>query len=352
MTEIRTPASRTLIADYRKLVRRRRLVVVMLVAGIAAALLADLVTGPSSLPIIDALRSLFGGSDDPVVDVIVREVRLPSALLAVAAGAALGLAGAEMQTTLNNPLASPFTLGISSAAVFGAALAIVLGWQIPGVPADWMLPVNAFLMALAAIALLLQVGRSQTVPVETLVLFGTALFFTGNAAVAILQYVASPDDLQQLVFWTMGSLGRATIGKVGLVVLAILLVLPFAVAASWRLTALRMGEERARSLGVDVLRLRRASLLRVAVLTATAVAFTGTIPFVGLVGPHIARMLVGEDHRFLLPASALSGGLLLALASVVSKVAVPGAVLPVGLVTALIGVPFFVSLLLTGRDRR
>src|SRR5690606_5606785 len=162
--------------------------------------------------------------------------------------------------------------------VFGAALAIVLGWQIPGVPADWILPVNAFLMALAAIALLLQVGRSQTVPVETLVLFGTALFFAGNAAVAILQYVASPDDLQQLVFWTMGSLGRATMGKVLLVAVAMLVVVPFAVAASWRLTALRMGEERARSLGVDVQRLRRASLLRVAVLTATAVAFTGTIP--------------------------------------------------------------------------
>lgn len=324
----------------------------VLVAGIAAALVADLVTGPSSLPVAEALRSLFGGSGDPVTDVIVREVRLPSALLAVAAGAALGIAGAEMQTTLNNPLASPFTLGISSAAVFGAALAIVLGWHIPGVPADWMLPANAFLFALGAIALLLRIGRSRGVPVETLVLFGTALFFTGNAAVAILQYIATPDDLQQLVFWTMGSLGRATLGKVALVAAAVLLTLPFAIAASWRLTALRMGEERASALGVDVAGLRRASLFRVALLTATAVAFTGTIPFIGLVGPHIARMLVGEDHRFLLPASALSGGLLLGLASVASKLVAPGAVLPVGLVTALIGVPFFVALLLARRETR
>jgi len=181
------------------------------------------------------------------------------------------------------------------------------------------------------------------------VLFGIALFFTFNAFVAILQFVASEQALQQLVFWTMGSLARATWEKIAILSFVLACVVPFSLLASWKMTALRLGEEKARSFGIDIGRLRFGSLLRISLLTATAVAFVGTIAFVGLVGPHIARLLVGEDHRFFLPASLLSGAFIMSLASVASKAIVPGVLIPVGLVTALIGVPFFVILILTRR---
>ncbi len=342
-----------ILTTYHRMLRRRALIVVGLLALAAVAFCLDLITGPSQLPLTEVLHALRHPGDPAertMAAMIVWDVRLPPALMALALGAALALAGAEMQTTLNNPLASPFTLGLSSAAVFGAALAIILDVTIPGVPPDWVIPVNAFLFALGAVALLQAMTRVRGLGPEALVLFGTALFFTFNALVSILQFVSSQDNLRQLVFWIMGSVDGATLPRVGLIVVAIALVLPFSLRSAWRLTALRLGEERARALGIDVARLRRMALLRIAILTAVAVSFTGTIPFVGLAGPHIARLLVGEDHRFFLPASVGTGAVIVSLASVLSKSVVPGASLPIGLVTALIGVPFFLSLLL-GRRR-
>ncbi len=335
-------ASSIALAGYARMVRRRMGVMLVLLCVIAVALCIDVATGPARLSPADVLRALF----DPEAAarstaVIVRGVRLPQALMALLVGAALSLAGAEMQTSLDNPLASPFTLGISSAAILGAALTIVLGISIPGVAPEWAVPVSAFVFAFGSVLLLRALARARGSDVETLVLLGIALFFTFNALVAILQFVASEQALQQLVFWTMGSLARATWPRVELLAVVIAVVAPFSLAASWRLTVLRLGEERARSAGVNVDRLRLASLLRVSILTAAAVAFVGTIAFVGLAGPHIARLLTGEDHRFLLPASALTGAAIVSLASIASKSIVPGALIPIGLVTALIGVPFF-----------
>lgn len=184
---------------------------------------------------------------------------------------------------------------------------------------------------------------------QSFVLFGIALFFTFNALVAITQFVASEQSLQQLVFWMLGSLTRANMEKVQILALVVVCIVPLSLLSSWRLTALRLGQERARSFGINVARLRCFSLMRISLLTAGAVAFTGTIAFVGLVGPHIARLLVGEDHRFFLPASALAGACVMSLTSVVSKTAIPGVVLPIGIVTALIGVPFFLALVLGRR---
>ncbi|WP_191061781.1 FecCD family ABC transporter permease [Geminicoccus harenae] len=324
----------------------------VLLLGVALAFLLDLVTGPSSLPVVDGLRALLGlGELTPALEVIVWQVRLPQALLALLVGGALALAGAEMQTTLNNPLASPFTLGVSSAASLGAALAIVLGLGVPGVPASWILSGNAFLFAFGSVLLLQFLARLRGTGVETLVLFGIALVFTFNALVALIQYVASQEALQQLVFWNLGSLARASWEKILVATLVLALVLPFSLAASWQMTALRLGSDRAYSFGVNVGRLRFLSLFRASLLAATAVAFVGTIGFVGLVGPHLARLLVGEDHRFFLPASVLCGALVMSLASVASKTLVPGALLPVGIVTSLIGVPFFVVLIFARPER-
>jgi iron complex transport system permease protein len=255
-----------------------------------------------------------------------------------------------MQTILNNSLASPFTLGVSSAAALGAALAIVLGVGVPGVPLPLLVTANAFLFSLGSVLLLQAMASRVTAGVDALVLFGIGLVFTFNAAVALLQFVASADALQQLVFWSMGSLSRSTWTSAGVLAAIIVAVAPFALAASWKMTALLLGEERAQSFGVNVRRLRLFSLLRISLLAATAVAFVGTIGFVGLVGPHIARMLIGEDHRFFLPASALTGAVVMSFASIASKMLIPGTIIPIGIVTAFVGLPvFFVLVFRQGR---
>lgn len=340
------------LAAYARLVRRRVAIVAGLGALMLVALLLDIATGPSNLAVADVVTGiLHPAALDAPARVIIWDVRLPYALMAVLVGAALALAGAEMQTILNNPLASPFTLGVSSAASFGAALALVLGAGLPLLPADWNLPAFAFLFAFGSVLLLQSLAGLRGTGVETLVLFGIALVFTFNALVALVQFVASQEALQQLVFWSMGSLSRASWGKLGVLGLVTLAVVPFSLKASWRMTALRLGEDRARSFGISVARLRFFSLLRVSLLAATSVAFVGTIGFIGLVAPHIARLLVGEDHRFFLPASMLAGAVIMSLASVASKTLVPGALLPVGIVTALIGVPFFMALIFSRRER-
>lgn len=337
-------------AGYRRRHVRRATLVGALAVALLASLVLDIVSGPSGLGSADLLRVLLHPDTASRIDrVIVWDVRLPQALMAVLVGAALGLAGAEMQTVLNNPLASPFTLGVSSAAAFGAALAIVLGVGLPGVPVAWLVPANAFVFALASVVLLYLLARWRGFGVESLVLFGIALVFAFNALVALLQFVASQDTLQQLVFWTLGSLARASWNTLGLLALALAILLPWSMRQSWALTALTLGETRARSFGVDVARLRRFSLLRISLLTALSVAFVGTIGFIGLIAPHIARQLVGDDHRLLLPGSVLAGALILSLASVAGKTLIPGVLIPVGIVTALVGIPLF--MLIVARTR-
>lgn len=334
------------LAGYARLRARRLAIVAALALLCVAAFVLDLVTGPSGLTPGQVLRGLLAPDQLTAPQrVILWQVRLPYALMAVLVGAALSLAGAEMQTILNNPLASPFTLGVSSAASFGAALAIVLGLSLPLVPSEWMVPLNAFIFAFGSVLLLQLLARQRSADVETVVLLGIALVFAFNALVALLQFVSAQEALQQLVFWTMGSLSRATWNQLAVFAVALLLVVPWSLHAASRLTSLRLGEDRARSFGVDVARLRFLALLRVSLLAAVSVAFAGTIGFIGLVGPHIARLLLGEDHRFLLPASLLCGALIMSLASAASKVLVPGALMPVGIVTSIVGVPVFLFLI-------
>jgi len=340
------------IDAYRRMTQRR--ILILSVIGLLSVLVfaADISTGPSNLPLKQVWAGLFDPASLTMPQLtIIREVRLPYALMAILVGAALSLAGAEMQTILNNPLASPFTLGVSSAASFGAALAIVLGVSLPFLPVDWMVPINAFLCAFASVLLLEFLARSRAAGVEGVVLFGIALVFTFNALVALIQFVASQEALSQLVFWSMGALNRATWGNLGILALVMLVVTPFSMRAAHAMTALRLGEDRARSFGIDVARLRFASLLRISALAATSVAFVGTIGFIGLVGPHIARLMLGEDHRFLLPASMLTGAFIMSVASVGSKILVPGVLLPVGIVTSMIGVPVFLILILRKPER-
>ena len=336
-----------IIASQRRLDARRVALILCLLAATLLLLFADIVTGPSGLSARDVLRGLADASSlDRIDAVILYDVRLPAALMALLVGAALATAGVEMQTVLDNPLASPFTLGVSSAAALGAAVAIVTGASIPFLGESWFVSANAFVFAIASVALLQFLTTLRGGGSEHLVLFGIALVFSFNAAISLLQFYASAQSVQQVVFWMMGNLQRANWANVSVLALVALAVLPLSWMASPHLTALHLGEERAMSFGVDVKRLRLLSLIRVSLLTATAVAFVGTIGFIGLVGPHIARIVIGEDHRFLIPASALSGGILLLGASIAAKLLVPEANLPVGIVAALVGVPVFVALIL------
>ena len=329
---------------YQRIVRRRWALVGLLGGIILACIVLDFTMGASGLTVAELARTLFSPANaDPTTRVIVWDIRLPYALMAMAVGVALGLAGAEMQTILNNPLASPFTLGISSAAAFGASLVIVLDLAIPGVPTTWAIAGNAFVFALFSAMLLNAVARWGGMNASGVVLFGIALVFSFNALVSLIQFVASAEALQGLVFWTMGSLSRADWTKLGVLLLAFALILPLSMRDAWRLTAMRLGEERAASFGIDVRRLRLRALVRISILSALAVAFVGTIGFIGLVAPHIARRLFGEDHRFYLPGSALVGGVILSMASIASKNIVPGVIIPVGIVTSLVGIPFFLA---------
>lgn len=336
-----------IVAVHRARLRRRAVLVGLLGIGALCSVLLDLVSGPSGLPLSQVIGALTGAEDVPrAAQVIVWQVRLPVALMALLVGAALSLSGAEMQTVLDNPLAEPFTLGVSASAALGAGVAIVLGLSLPGLPAIWGVSVNAFVFALGALGLLQLASAARGGGTEVVILLGIAVNFTAGALLALVQFVASPDALQQLVFWTMGSLANARWEGIWLIAAVLALCLPFSMAASWRLTALRLGAEQARGFGVDVERLRRWTLVRVSLLAAAAVSMVGVIGFVGLAGPHIARLAVGEDQRFMLPASLFTGALLMSLASVLSKMLVPGVLLPVGIVTSLVGLPVFFLLVL------
>ena len=352
MSAIANPAVLAASHGYRRLLARRVCLLLVIGCALLGSVLLDLSTGSSGMGLGQLLQGLLHPQTLDVTDrVIIWNVRLPYALMAVLVGAALSLAGAEMQAILNNPLASPFTLGVSSAAAFGAALAIVLGIGLPGIPGQWFISANAFIFALLAALLLDGITRWTQVATSGVILFGIALVFTFNALVSMLQFIANEDTLQGLVFWTMGSIDRASWSKVAILLVALALVMPLSLRSAWALTALRLGEDRAISFGINVRRLRLTTLLRISILSALSVAFVGPIGFIGLVAPHIARMLFGEDHRFYLPASALIGALVLSLASIASKNLIPGAIIPVGIVTSLVGVPFFLSIILRHRGQ-
>jgi iron complex transport system permease protein len=334
--------------SYRRLSKRRATAIAAMALIGFMSVVVDIATGPALLRLDAVVRSVFGLAADRTVDAIVWSIRLPAALMALVVGASLGLTGAIMQTVLNNPLASSYTLGISAGAGFGAALAIVAGSALP-LPEAHAIPLSAFLFAGVACVAVYGIGATRGATPEMLVLAGIACLFFFQAALALVQFVASPEALQQIVFWLFGSLTRSTWPKVGGVATVLVVALPLLFRLSWQLTALRLGDERARGLGVDLPKLRLQCFVLVSLLTGVAVAFVGTIGFVGLVAPHIARMFVGEDQRVLIPASALVGAATLSLASVVSKSIMPGSVFPIGIVTSMIGVPFFVWLIVTSK---
>jgi iron complex transport system permease protein len=307
----------------------------------------DLVTGPSGMPLDQLRQALVAGpaGEDRVAATILWYLRMPQTAMGIVVGACLGISGMQMQTILSNPLASPFTLGFSASAGFGAALAIMFEGLLP-LPAYLATPALAFAMTLLACAVIYLISIFRGATPEMLVLAGIAVLFFFQSLQSLLQFMASPEVLQQIVFWLFGSLLKANWTSVVVSSLIALICLPFLLRDTWNLTALRLGDANAESLGLDVKALRQRSFIVVALLTSAAVCFVGTIGFVGLIAPHVSRAVVGEDHRFSLPMSAMIGASILLSASVIGKAISPGASIPVGIITAIAGIPMLLAVIL------
>ncbi|MEM4653661.1 MAG: iron ABC transporter permease [Candidatus Nezhaarchaeales archaeon] len=302
--------------------------------------------GYAKIGFVEAFMAIFGNVEglDSVSRAIILEIRFPRACAALLAGAVLAISGSVVQGALRNALASPFTIGVSSGASFGAALIIVAGVS----SSIYVMMLSAFAFALLAALVSLGIARLKGVTPQSLVLSGVAMMYLFSAGVTLLQYIAREWQLTELVYWTMGDLRRIDWGRFTFMLPAVFTCLPL-FAYAWDLNTLMMGEEVAKSLGTNPRRVRTICTLLAALSTSIIVCSTGPIGFICLIAPHIARFLVGTDYRFSMVCSALIGGLLLLLADTTARVALMPIELPVGVVTAAMGVPFFVSLLLRTR---
>jgi iron complex transport system permease protein len=339
--------------DFRRASLKRALSLAAAILVMLGLMLLDLTTGPSGMPLSDVWTGLLAGPSggDRTIATILWQLRMPQTIMGMIVGACLGLAGLQMQTILDNPLASPFTLGFSAAAGFGAALAIMFGGLVP-LPIYIVTPLAAFAMTLVASGFVYLIARLRGASPEILVLGGIAVSFFFQSLQSLMQFLASPEVLQQIVFWLFGSLLKASWTSVQVSGLILVACFPFVARNCWALTTLKLGDANARSLGLSVDGLRRQTFILVALLTAAAVSFVGTIGFVGLIAPHVCRLLVGEDHRFSLPMSAVMGAIILVGASVIGKAISPAAVIPVGIVTAIAGIPMLFAVILgSGRGR-
>ena len=325
-----------------------------------AAALVSIGLGAIRIPPERIVAVLAGGGADPALArdaLVILSIRLPRTLLGLMIGAGLAVSGALMQGLFRNPLADPALVGVSSGAGLAAATVIVLGDRLviqlglPGPLPYLILPAGAFLGGLGATVLLYVLAtRSGRTAVATMLLAGIALGALSGALTGLLTFVSDDRQLRDLAFWSLGSLGGATWAKVAAtapLILPVLVAVPF---LGRGLNALVLGEAEAFHLGVPVERVKRACIVLVAVAVGAGVAAAGVIGFVGLVVPHALRLLIGPEHRLLLPASALLGGAFLVLADAVARVVAAPAELPIGIVTALVGAPAFLWLLL-GRAR-
>ncbi|MEC6815164.1 iron ABC transporter permease [Photobacterium toruni] len=309
--------------------------------------IADIFIGSQGLTFTQVIHALIHPQTSNIASkIIVWDIRMPMALMAPLIGGALALAGAQMQTTLNNPLADPYTFGVSAAAGFGASLVITNVIVIPFIPAQYQIALMAFLMCLLTTFLIAAISSVKRISIEGVMLFGIAVMFAYDSLLTMMQYVASETQLQTLVFWQMGSLDRGSWAKITVLAIVLPIVLLIMIKDAWQLSTLKIGHERAQAMGVNVKRLRIKTLLLVSVITSLAVSFVGAVGFVGLVAPHIARMVLGEDQRYFLPASFLVGAVLLELASIASKSIMPGIILPLTVVMSIIGIPFFIYLII------
>lgn len=345
--------------NWRRRSRRRASQLSALVALLIGVVAVALVTGPMAVTLSDvgavATGRLTGTTEvSPTVRAVVEQIRLPRIVLGALIGAVLGMSGAAMQGLFRNPLADPGIIGVSAGAALAAVAVIVLGDRVlaflPAAMGPLLLPLAAFLGALVTMTsiyfLSLHEGR---VVVATMLLAGVAVAALAMALTGFLVFLATDDQIRDVTFWSLGSLGGATWGKVAWALPCAALTLGLLPAWSRALNALLLGEAEARHVGFDVDRAKWAVILLTALGVGAAVAMSGVIGFVGLVVPHVVRLVAGPDHRFLLPGAALLGATLLVGADVIARTVAAPAELPIGILTAILGAPFFLWLLLRNK---
>ncbi|MBQ8179068.1 MAG: iron ABC transporter permease [Candidatus Methanomethylophilaceae archaeon] len=348
--------------SYSRYNRRRTAALVTLAAIMIVSAITTLKLDVGSIPIPDIVRILID-RDNPANDasdvILIWNLYLPRIACGILAGFGLGIAGTVMQCVLRNPLGSPYTLGISNAAAFGAALGIVLGGgAIVGQSSasvsftnPYFITICAFLWSMIATGVIIALVKLTTVSAETMVLAGVAISSIFSAGISALQYIFNDTALSMIVFWQFGSLGKAGWEELTIVAAVVLIASAFFIWKRWDFNALESGAEVAQSLGIDVQSLRLVSLLLSALVTSVIVSFMGVIAFIGLLGPHMIRLAMGNDHRYLLPGSMLLGAIILLISDCVGQTLLPF-VLPVGIITSFLGGPLFLYLLVKGYRRK
>ncbi|WP_432454251.1 MULTISPECIES: FecCD family ABC transporter permease [unclassified Agarivorans] len=326
---------------------------------IAAGLLS-VTQGPMSIPVADALRALVPfslHSDAPAhYQLVITGIRLPRTLLCIAVGAILAMCGAVMQGLFRNPLADPGIIGVSSGSAAGAAIAIVLlsllDWQLPNVVSSLAIPLFAFVGGFITTILVYRLGTTANgTSVVMMLLAGIAIGALSGAGIGLLSYLANDQMLRDLSLWQMGSLAGASWNNILLAFITLTILTVVFCRKAKALNALLLGEAEAGHLGIDVQKLKSQLIFFTALGVGIAVSVSGLIGFVGLVVPHLVRMLLGPNHQQLIPFSGLLGAALLLMADLISRMIISPAELPVGIVTALVGAPFFIFLLLQQRQR-
>lgn len=349
------------VASQRKIYERRAFIKIavlffsLLILG--GLMIFSIVIGTADVTPIQVSKSLFNGilgvwPTEPSAlrhQKIILTMRLPRVLLGLLGGMSLSISGTVMQGITRNPLVSPFTIGLSSAAAFGASLSIILGVGFyPHTPMGIVL--NAFLMCMACATLVYSISQKMELNPEALILTGVALNYLFRALTSTLQFMANENSLSNSIHWAFGSLNNASWVQAIVLLVVFLICFVLLMFKSLSLNAMASGQDEfVKSLGIHPGRTRKYIGFLAVILTATVISFTGIIGFVGLVSPHIARMLIGNDHRFLIPASGILGGILLLLADTIGRTLLSPVVIPVGIVVSYIGVPLFVNLLLARR---
>ncbi|MCW3998666.1 MAG: iron ABC transporter permease [Candidatus Bathyarchaeota archaeon] len=341
---------------YRKLMAKRALflaaciILLIIVAGIA------LTQGSANMTFLDAYAAMFAKAFpdwihvSSLADIVVWNLRLPRILLAIFAGAALAMGGVTTQAILRNPIATPYTLGVSAGAGLGAAVAIILGAGF--FEGNLLIVGNAFVFSLIPVAVILLLVKRRGSSPETMILAGIAMVYIFNAITTILQYFAESNAVSATVFWVIGDLSRADWWQLPYVFGVLVICFIINMRLSWDINLMRMGDDAAKSLGSEVDRTRKITLITACLLTATVVSFTGAIGFICLVAPHICRRVVGGDLRYLIVSSALFGAILLLVADIFARRLIAPIVLPVGAITAFLGGPLLLYLLMKRRQSR
>ena len=323
---------------------------IVLGATLLVTVLLSLRAGSYDTPIGELVKGLFGLSDDKKINLVVQNNRLPRILTAILAGGGLGLAGCILQAVLRNPLASSSTLGVSQGATFGAAFAIVvLGL---GATDGIGIPLCAFLGSIAVALVILGLSKFRQVSPEGIVLAGVAISSMFTGATTLIQYFADEVELSTLVFWTFGDLGSTGWEDLGGMAAMVALLCVYCFLHRWDYNALLSGEETAISLGVNVKRLTLMGLVLCCLCSSVVVSNVGLISFIGLVAPHIVRMVVGNNHVYLIPGAILGGATLLLLGDLFARTVISPVILPIGAITSFLGGPLFLYLLFKGGKKQ